>query len=151
MLPFDRLIQAMDRWAQDNPHEEVFAQIGNGAYEPRHMEYQRMLSPVDFNRLVNRADLLVAHAGTGSVIAAAEIAKPIVLLARLARLREHTTDHQVHTAQWLADRPGVFVAPTEADLDSKIAEARSLLVSGEALSATAPVSFIHKIRAALVN
>lgn len=151
MLPFDRLIRAMDSWVEQHPREEVFAQIGNGAYVPQHMQYQRMLAPTEFNRLMERAELLVAHAGTGTMIAAAGMAKPVVLLARLARRREHTTDHQVHTAQWLANRPGVFLAPTEAELGEKIAQARSLLDRGEALAATASESFIRKIRTVLVK
>jgi len=31
MLPFDRLIEAMDKWAADHPGHSLFAQIGKGA------------------------------------------------------------------------------------------------------------------------
>jgi len=151
MLPFDRLIQAMDEWAARHPREEVFAQIGEGQYTPRHMPFARMLSPADFNSHMATCELPVAHAGTGSMIAAAELSKPIVLLARLAHLREHTTDHQVHTAQWLAERPGVFVAPSEKALGEMIEHARALVHRGAALSATASPIFIEKIRTALVS
>ena len=33
-LPFDRLVQAMDDWARDNPGEDILAQTGDGVFEP---------------------------------------------------------------------------------------------------------------------
>jgi UDP-N-acetylglucosamine transferase subunit ALG13 len=151
VFPFERLIRAMDEWAGLNPQVEVFAQTGNGEYQPLHMRWERMLSPAQFNDLVARTELLVAHAGTGSMIAAAEQCKPMVLLPRLARLREHTTDHQVHTARWLADRPGVFVAESETFLGARIADASAFAGREQALPSTAPQTFINKIRTALVS
>jgi hypothetical protein len=42
LLPFDRLIAVMDDWAARHPQTELFAQIGDGRYLPRHMPYLRM-------------------------------------------------------------------------------------------------------------
>lgn len=53
----------------------------------------------------------------------AELSKPIVMLPRLAANREHTTDHQVHTATWLRGKPGVYVALSEDELSPAIAQA----------------------------
>jgi len=47
-LPFDRLIEALDAWAGEHPHIEVFAQIGCGNYLPCHMEWTRDMDPRDF-------------------------------------------------------------------------------------------------------
>lgn len=99
------------------------------------MPFERMLSPADFNRYMAMSEVPVAHAGTGSMIAAAELSKPIVLLARLARMREHTTDHQV----------------SETTLGEMIEQARALIQRDAALPPTASPTFIEKIRTALVN
>ncbi|MDD1529420.1 glucuronosyltransferase [Bradyrhizobium sp. WBOS7] len=151
MVPFDRLIQIMDGWAADHPAEAVFAQIGTGRYEPRAMEFSRILSPQDFAERVASCSLVVAHAGMGSVISAAQAAKPIVLFPRRQSLREHNTDHQLDTVKWLADRPGIYVATDEVQIREQIARARRESVSAAPLSATAPASFAQRIRRAIIE
>ena len=145
MFPFNRIIEAMDDWAQRHPAEKVFAQIGNGSYLPKHMEYARMVPPGTFRKLNEEADVIVAHAGMGSVITASELGKPIVLLPRLAILKEHTTDHQLHTARWLMGRSGIFVAEGNEDLDAQI-EAARLAQSYDRLTKFAPKAFTDQIR-----
>ncbi len=150
MLPFDRLVRAADVWAADHD-EEVFAQIGErGVYEPKHMRWTRLLAPGEFGDLVERCRLLVAHAGTGSFFLAAEKARPIVLLPRLARLKEHTTDHQLHTARWLGEKPGVYVAMTEGELPAMIDRALARAEVVEPVPPYAPEPFLSRIRAALL-
>ena len=151
VLPFERLIRALDDWSALHPEEDVFAQIGHAGYVPRHMRYERMLAPADCRRLYTEASLIVAHAGMGTVISAAEIARPIVLLPRRTMWREHTTDHQLHTARWLRGRPGVFIADTEAELEQRIEEARTCLLQHGNLSTTAPEEFTRMIRQALIS
>jgi UDP-N-acetylglucosamine transferase subunit ALG13 len=122
MFPFDRLVRAMDAWAAD-AEEEVLAQIGSGAFEPRHMQSFRRLDRVTFDETVRRARLVVAHAGTGSVLTAGTLGRPIVILPRRKHLGEHTSDHQLETATWLRKTPWVFVADTEPELGPRIVEA----------------------------
>ena len=38
MLPFERLVQAMDAWAGAHPDTKVVIQYGNGAYKPAHAQ-----------------------------------------------------------------------------------------------------------------
>ena len=105
-LPFERLVRAMDAWAAAHPGEEVLAQIGGGAYLPAHMRWQRSLGREAYAAAVAGAELVVAHAGIGSVVTAGEHGKPIVLLPRRARFGEHRNDHQRDTAARLGGRPG---------------------------------------------
>jgi len=150
MLPFDRLIINMDAWAAHHGSEDVIAQIGEGKYEPRNMRWTRLIPPKDFIELARRAAVIVSHAGTGSYFLAAEISKPIVMLPRLAAKLEHTTDHQVHTARWLSDKPGVYVAATDEELTPAIEMALKRRVpSMDDFSPFAPLPFISRIRAYL--
>lgn len=152
MLPFDRLIQAMDCWAGLHPSQETFAQIGDGAYEPKNMTWSRFLAPTEFVDRVRMSSLIVAHAGTGSFFLAAETDRPVVMLPRLAANREHTTDHQLHTARWLSQKSGVYVAMTEDELPAAIA--RALAPGGLAtnrLTPFAPRPFLAEIRKFLVS
>jgi UDP-N-acetylglucosamine transferase subunit ALG13 len=152
MFPFDRLIRLMDEWARENSPEAIFAQIGNGVYIPAHMPWVRRLDQEAFTRTVLGAQLMVAHAGMGSVITACQATLPIVLLPRIKEWGEHTTDHQIATANWLRGRPGIYVADEDADLAPAIAAA--LEGKGGRPPAIAPHAapeFIARIRDCLLS
>ncbi len=116
MFPFDRLAQAADAWAEHNRSRDMLVQIGAGAYEPKHARWVRMMRTNEFNNAIAGCDLVVAHLGMGSIITAMQAQKPIVLLPRIYELGEHTSDHQMHATDWLADRPGIWIAKDTADL-----------------------------------
>lgn len=147
MFPFDRMIRIMDEWASKNRSEDMFAQIGGGAYQPTHMRWTRMIAPNEYKTVVRSSRLMVAHAGTGSVFTAAEFQKPIVLLPRRAAMKEHTTDHQLDTARWLEDKPGIFVAWTDDEVGPQIERAiRSAGTVQSQIPTSAPPEFLDRIR-----
>ena len=63
--PFDRLIRAVDEWAASRGRFDVLAQIGNSNLRPRHIEFTKFLEPLEFNRLIREASVVIAHAGMG--------------------------------------------------------------------------------------
>lgn len=110
-MPFDRLIRALDAWLATRPGRfEVLAQVGESVCAVDHMKTVSTLNPGEFRRKVGEADLIVAHAGMGSVLTAMEFGKPLVVLPRLGALHETRNDHQVATANWLKSKPGIHVA-----------------------------------------
>lgn len=109
-LPFDRLIQALDLWKDEHPGEEVHAQIGPSTTAPRNLQYRQFMLPSEVEQFTRECRLVVAHAGMGSVLTALRFRKPIVLVPRKAALLEHRNDHQMATARWLENTPGVRVA-----------------------------------------
>jgi UDP-N-acetylglucosamine transferase subunit ALG13 len=146
MFPFDRLVRLMDEIAPQLAGETCFAQIGDGAYEPRNMGFARMLSRREFMDKLKAARLLVAHAGMGSVISAMEVGTPVVLLPRRAQWGEVNTDHQLATARWLAGRPGLHVCLEDADLRATIESALKARAGGTEMAKSAPPEFIGRLR-----
>lgn len=147
MFPFDRMIRAMDAWAESEGRgEDVLAQIGEGRFEPRHMRWVRRLDRGAYTEAMAGSRLIVAHAGVGSVVSAGELGKPIVVMPRRAALGEHTSDHQVETVSWLRGKPGLLVADGEADLPGCIAAASAAAVAGGRLSTTADSGLIERLR-----
>ncbi len=120
MMPFDRLVRAMDEWAAANPDVPVEIQIGSGKYEPVHAKFARMVSAADYRQRVADARLFVAHAGIGSILSAIQAGKPLLMLPRLRAMGEHNTDHQLATAKDLGARPGLHVAADAADLQHRV-------------------------------
>lgn len=152
MFPFDRLIQVMDTWAQTTGRDDVFAQIGNGSYVPKTMKYTRRLSQAEFGATVAQAELTVAHAGMGTVITAGGAGRPLVIIPRIQAWGEHTTDHQIATANWLRDKAGIFVADTDADLPTMIETALNADLTGTArISPVAAPDFTDRIKAAIMG
>ena len=77
-LPFDRLIRSVDDWAANAPHRKVVAQIANGTYVPKHLQWERMIGPKAFREYLEKCDLVVAHAGIGTILSALELGKPVI-------------------------------------------------------------------------
>ncbi len=114
-LPFDRLINAVDKWAALHGRTDVHAQIATGQ-APSHIGFDRSLSPQEFNRRVAECELLIAHAGTGSIFTALEYQRPLIVMPRRADLGEHRNEHQMATAKHFTALAGVKVAMDEDEL-----------------------------------
>lgn len=115
-MPFDRLVRAVDHWAYQHDRQDVFAQIGEGSYEPQHFEWTRFMAPREFQHRIADAEAVIAHAGTGTIIAAVQLGKPLLVLPRLSALGETRNDHQVATARRFVDAGYVMAATSEVDL-----------------------------------
>lgn len=114
-MPFDRMVEAVDQWAAKRGRADVFAQIGSADYEPRHIGWTRFLPPDEFLSRYRASKVIVAHAGTGSILQALELGKPILVMPRRAALRETRNDHQLATAERFRAL-GVPVAWDESEL-----------------------------------
>jgi UDP-N-acetylglucosamine transferase subunit ALG13 len=125
-LAFDRMVCAVDGWAALHPDEAVFAQIGPATALPLHMQHERFLSPARADELMRSAEVIVAHAGMGSVLTALALQRPIIIVPRRADRGEHRNDHQLATARWLQRRPGVFVAWDETEVGGLLDDRRRL-------------------------
>jgi UDP-N-acetylglucosamine transferase subunit ALG13 len=125
-LPFDRLTKATDQWCANRERHDVFGQIadpGVGGYRPVNFPWARFLSPAEYDERCRDADLIIGHAGMGSIITAMTYLKPIVIMPRRGTLRETRNEHQVATAEWLGKRNGVLVADDESALSAVLDEA----------------------------
>ena len=120
VLPFDRLIRAVDEWAASRNRSDVFAQVGRSRYRPRQIACTPLLEPWEFRRQFVEADLVVAHAGVGTILTAVELEKPLLVMPRRAALREHTSDHQFAMAKRFGQEGRVSVACDEAALMQKL-------------------------------
>ncbi len=148
--PFDRLVKAVDEWAAAHA-VPVFGQLGGlkpDSYRPRHFEWCEFIAADVYQQKLEACDLLVAHAGMGSIISALTWAKPLIIMPRSAALGEHRNEHQLATAQKFRDRPGVAVAWAPDEVGPLIDR---LLAAGSdgaaALSPEASPALIETLRA----
>lgn len=112
ILPFDRLARALDDWAANREGVQVFGQLydlGPQNYRPKHFIWSERLDPAEFRARIEATDLIVAHAGIGTITEALMRAKPLLIMPRRHALREHVNDHQLETVEKFGDRPGIRV------------------------------------------
>ncbi len=119
-LPFDRLIQTVDTWAEANQFTDIFAQTCQGDYKPRWLQTAAFLSPAEFQNKFQMAELVIGHAGMGTIISAMEYGKPLIVMPRHASLGEHRNDHQIDTAKRFASGKGIYVAYNEKELTEQL-------------------------------
>ncbi|MGD7653184.1 MAG: glycosyltransferase [Verrucomicrobiales bacterium] len=115
-LPFDRMVRVIDRWAGENERTDVFAQIGEGGWKPEHIEFAEFLQPPDFMQRFVAADIIISHAGMGTILSALRYGKPILVMPKRAHLGEHRNEHQLATAEKMRELGNVNVAFDEDEL-----------------------------------
>jgi UDP-N-acetylglucosamine transferase subunit ALG13 len=92
------------------------------------------------------ARIVVAHAGMGSILMAAEAGKPIVILPRRADLGEHRNDHQLDTAAEMSALSNVHVVEDAAQLGQTLSK---LLATAPTAAGAVPSTAQPQLLAAL--
>jgi UDP-N-acetylglucosamine transferase subunit ALG13 len=143
--PFDRLVRCVDDWAASQESADVFAQIGDTDYQPGHLRWTHRLSPAEFRKTLRRANVVVAHAGMGTILQSLEAGVPVLVMPRRADLREQRNDHQLATARRLGERGLVHVALDAENLRARLHELVRL-GAHEPIESVAPPPLIGRIR-----
>jgi UDP-N-acetylglucosamine transferase subunit ALG13 len=119
-VPFDRLVEVVDSWARETGRTDVLAQIGTSRLEPRSISWVRFLTPEEYRRTVQSAEVVVSHAGMGTILTALELGTPVIVMPRRAHLAETRNDHQVATMRRLGGRSGIHAAEDERELRARL-------------------------------
>lgn len=131
-LPFQRLVNAVDLWAETRKDVEVIAQIGpDKRHVPHNMQYFDFKPIEEFEVLQRECSLMVSHAGVGSIMKAIEFRKPIIIMPRSHKLREHRNDHQIATAKYFFNLPNVYVARDEFEIMTLLNRHEELVYQSE--------------------
>lgn len=144
-LPFNRLVRVVDEWAQATGRQDVFAQIGETDWQPAHVAWSKFLHPSEFAQRFSDADVIVAHAGMGTILSALQWQKPILAMPRRASLGEQRNEHQLATARHLAGLGKIDVAMNEDELRAML-DRLGALRPHEKIAAYASDSLITALR-----
>ena len=92
---FSRLLRAVDREIKNGTiKEKVVVQAGQTKYKSKNMEIFDLLPAPEFEKLMDKASLVITHGGVGSILGAIKKGKKVIAAARLAKYKEHHNDHQ---------------------------------------------------------
>lgn len=108
--PFIRLLEAIEKQKQKQLiHDEVIVQAGCTKLKTDQMQMFDLLPIDEFDRLIHEADVVITHAGVGSILSALKKGKKVIACARLAKYGEHTNDHQLQIQEEFA-RQGYLIS-----------------------------------------
>ncbi len=115
---FDRMMEALAAL----PADELFVQHGPADPPP----YARAVEFLPFDSIVEnivKADVVISHAGVGSILCAIRAGHTPLIFPRLKRYREAVDDHQAELAAALAEQGSAVVAWTAEELLDAVAAA----------------------------
>lgn len=102
---FNRLLKKIDFLLREKKIKaSVFAQIGHSNYKPKEYSFKKFLSPQKFEQEFKNSDLIISHAGAGSIINALKFQKPLIVVPRRKEYSEHTNNHQIDLAKALGEK-----------------------------------------------
>ncbi|MCI8453819.1 MAG: beta(1,3)galactosyltransferase EpsH [Lachnospiraceae bacterium] len=111
-FPFNRLIKKVDEMIRDRIiAEEVFMQTGASDYRPACCGYQTFCDRAEFEKWLDRCDIIITHGGAGAMIGAVRRKKKTIAVPRLARYGEHVDDHQCELAKRLHAMNLLYACP----------------------------------------
>lgn len=89
---FYRLLEAVEKL---NTDEEIIVQAGGSAdYKSNKMKIFDFISYDEMQKYIDKADLIITHGGTGSIIMPLQKNKKVIACPRLEKYEEHINDHQ---------------------------------------------------------
>jgi len=146
----------MDEWASLHPEVEVFGQIGAGNYNPKNFECRADLSPREYDAAFERANVVVAHAGMGTLITCLLAGKPVIVVPREVRYQEHRNDHQLATAKKFAAAKDCRVATNSSHLFELLNAAQTVQPGGDTIVRStgfeqAPSALMHSLADFIVH
>lgn len=122
----NRLLRMLDECKERGEiSDEMIAQSGYSDYEPRHIVCHRFLEKSIFESYIDEADVVVSHAGVGSIMTALEKEKPVVVFPRLAKYGEHVDDHQEDIARAFAGKGYILFCGETDSLPQLIEKAKN--------------------------
>ena len=102
---FPRLLEAVDKEIEKgNIKDKVVVQAGQTKYESKNMEILGLVSAPEFDKLLDKADIVITHGGAGTILNSIKKGKKIIAAARLAKYKEHHNDHQKQIIKEFADQ-----------------------------------------------
>lgn len=89
---FTRLLDYIEN---SNLKGEIIVQAGYTKYESKRMKIFDFISYDEMEKYIDKCDLVITHAGTGSIVMPLKKGKKVIACARLSKFGEHVDDHQV--------------------------------------------------------
>jgi UDP-N-acetylglucosamine transferase subunit ALG13 len=143
-LPFDRLV-TLTAYARERGElaEDIVLQVGVGGVKPANIASVETLPFSEVQSVLERADLVLCHGGTGSLITALRQGCRVVAVPRRFELGEHYDDHQVEIVKAFVARGLIQTADTPEEMTQALQRARAMAPVAATTDATPLIAFLR--------
>ncbi len=118
---FVRLLNYIEN---SNIDDKIIVQAGHTSYESKKMDIFDFNDYDEMNKLIDNADLVITHGGTGSIITPLKKGKKVIACARKAEYYEHIDNHQIEIVE-IFSKQGYVIELKESDnIDEIIKKAK---------------------------
>ena len=123
---FNRLLKEVDRLIGEKKIlEDVFAQTGHSDYNPVNYAYEKFVDKYKFEEMINFADIIITHGGTGAIINAIKRDKKVIAVPRLSQHGEHVDEHQIQIIEQLSSLNLICGCSDCTELEDKLKDVRN--------------------------
>ncbi len=115
--PFDRFVNELMKLLD---YDLIYLQTGYNDYgmevTPLGMGAFKFVGQLKLEQLYEEADLIITHAGTGSIMSGLYKKKKVLAIPRLAEFGEHVDDHQLEICKEFAKKGYIKYLGKDADI-----------------------------------
>ena len=86
------------------------------------MKIFKFISNEDMGKLVQKADIIICHAGVGTIFDGLHLGKKIIAVPRYAKYKEHVDDHQLEICDALENEKYILTCRDNDNLDDIISK-----------------------------
>ncbi|MGM9882453.1 MAG: PssE/Cps14G family polysaccharide biosynthesis glycosyltransferase [Bacilli bacterium] len=116
----EQFTRLLDYIENSNIDDEIIVQAGHTKYESKKMKIFDFIPYEEMNKYINKADIIITHAGTGSVLTPLKKNKKVIVCARLQKYGEHIDNHQQELVEVLKEEGYVLELDENNSLDDLI-------------------------------
>ncbi|MBD7970810.1 PssE/Cps14G family polysaccharide biosynthesis glycosyltransferase [Paenibacillus gallinarum] len=117
-FPFTRLFQMVEKLIQSHLiTDEVIAQVGYTEYASDRMTIYKFLQETEMMENILASDIIITHAGVGTITNCLENNKKIIVVPRTMELGEHIDNHQMEITDVFKKKNLIMTANNQKDIE----------------------------------
>jgi len=120
---FTRLL---DKIENSKIKDEIIVQAGHTNYNSKKMQIFDFIDYQEMAKLVDKADLIITHGGTGSIVTPLKKGKKVIACPRLKKYEEHVDDHQEQIVDIFAEVGYILKLEENDNLDKLVAKIKKM-------------------------
>ena len=103
--PFLRLLKAVKEVKEKgNIKDKIIAQVGCTNFNCDNIETFDFIQKEELQTLIDKARVIITHAGVGTIIECLNKDKKVIVVPRLKKYKEHTNNHQLEITKEFASK-----------------------------------------------
>ena len=127
---FPRLLDAIQKQINEgkiDKNEKIIVQAGSTKYKSEDIQILDYMPINEFEECIEKSDIIICHAGVGTILTALKKGKKIIAAARLKKYGEHVNDHQLQILENFSKKGYILSLEDFEKLDLVLEQAKNFI------------------------